>query len=121
MSLTIDISMAQIALITAGTSSVLRRVSEGEAPLSELADRVDRFVATPADSAEARACAADLVDAWRVFLASPRARKFLFAHDERRGMAKQDQAVRRMQRLELALRQEPGNGKPSTRKAHPAA
>jgi len=121
MSLTIDISMAQIALITAGTSRVLRRVSEGEAPVSELADRVDRFIATPADSAEARACATDLVDAWRVFLASPRARQFLLAHDERRGIAKQDQAVRRMHRLELALRPEPQNGKPSPRKAHSAA
>jgi hypothetical protein len=121
MSLTIDISMAQIALIAADTSGVLRGVSEGEAPVTELADRVDRFVATPADSAEARACAVELVDAWRVFLASPRARQFLFAHDERRGIAKQDQAVRRMHRLEMALRQEPGNGKPTTRKAHSAA
>jgi hypothetical protein len=121
MSLTVDISMAQIALITAGTSGVLRRVSEGEAPLSELADRVDRFVGAPADSMEARACAADLVDAWRVFLASPRARQFLFAHDERRGIAKQEQAVRRMHRLEMALRQPEGDGKPTGRKAHPAA
>lgn len=116
MSLTIDISMAQIALITSGTSGVLRGVSDGEAPMQELADRVDRFLATKADSEEARARAAELVAAWRVFLASPRARQFLFAHDERRGIARQDQAVDRMRRLDRAL--QAGEG---AKTAHSAA
>jgi len=106
MSLTIDISLAQVALITAGTSALLRRLSDGEAPMTELADRVDRFLDARADTAEARARAAELVSAWRVFLASPRARRFLFAHDAARGIAKQDQAVRRMDQLGSALRHE---------------
>ena len=104
MSLTIEISLAQVALIAAGTSGVLRRLSAGEAPMAELADRVDRFLGARADSPEARSRAAELVDAWQVFLASPRARQFLLAHDERRGIARQDQAVRRMNSLESALR-----------------
>jgi hypothetical protein len=104
VSLTIDISLAQVALITAQTSALLRRLSDGEAPMAELADRVDRFLDARADSAEARTRAADLVDAWKVFLASPRAQQFLFAHDERRGIARQDQALRRMTQLESALR-----------------
>lgn len=106
MSLTIDISLAQVALITAGTSALLRRLSDGEAPMTELADRVDRFLDARADTAEARARAEELVSAWQVFLASPRARRFLFAHDERQGIAKQDQAVRRMSQLESTLRHE---------------
>jgi hypothetical protein len=104
VSLTIDISLAQVALITAQTSGLLRQLSDGEAPMVELADRVDRFLAARADSAEARAVAAELVSAWKVFLASPRARRFLFAHDERRGIARQDQALRRMDQLEASLR-----------------
>jgi hypothetical protein len=119
VSLTIDISMAQIALITAGTSAALRRVSEGEVPVSDLADRVDRFLASRADSEEARARAAELVAAWRVFLASPRARQFLFVHDARRGIARQDQAVKRLHRLDLALKA--GDGAAAARGAHSAA
>jgi hypothetical protein len=106
MSLTVDISLAQVALIAAGTSALLRRLSEGEAPLADLAARVDRFLDARADSAEAKARAAELIDAWQVFVASPRARQFLLAHDERRGIARQDQAVRRMHQLEAALRHE---------------
>jgi hypothetical protein len=106
MSLTIDISLAQVALITAGTSALLRRLSDGEAPMADLAERVDRFLDARADTAEARARAEELVSAWRVFLASPRARQFLFAHDARTGIARQDQAVRRMDQLESALRQQ---------------
>ena len=107
MSLTVDISLAQVALITAGTSALLRRLSEGEAPMTELADRVDRFLDVRADTAEARARAEELVSAWRVFHASPRARQFLYAHDARRGIARQDQAVRRMNQLDDALRHAP--------------
>jgi hypothetical protein len=106
LSLTIDISLAQVALITAGTSGVLRRLSDGETPMTELADRVDRFLDARADTPEARARAAELVGAWQVFLASPRARRFLLAHDERGGIARQDQAVRRMNQLEASLRHE---------------
>lgn len=104
MPLMVDISLAQVALIAADTSGLLRRLSDGEAPMTELADRVDRFVDARADTPEARSRAEELVSAWRVFLASPRARKFLLAHDGRRGIAKQDQAVRRMSQLESALR-----------------
>jgi hypothetical protein len=104
MSLTVDISLAQVALITAQTSAVLRRLSNGDAPVIELADRIDRFLETRADTAEARDRAEDLVGAWSVFVASPRARQFLYAHDARRGIARQDQAVRRMTQLDEALR-----------------
>ena len=104
VSLTIDISLAQVALITAETSGLLRQLSDGEAPMAELADRVDRFLAVRADTAEARAVAAELVNAWKVFIASPRSRRFLFARDERRGIARQDQALRRMTQLESSLR-----------------
>lgn len=121
MSLTIDISLAQVALITAETSGLLRRLSDGEAPMAELADRVDRFLDARADTVEARALAAELVDAWKVFLASPRARRFLFAHDERRGIARQDQALRRMNQLEAALRSDGAGARSPTRAAPTAA
>jgi hypothetical protein len=117
VSLTIDISLAQIALITAGTGSLLRRLADGEAPLAELAERVDRFVDARADTPEARLRAVDLVSAWRVFLASPRSRGFLLAHDERRGIARQDHAVRRMSQLEAALRDIDGAAQPPVRRA----
>ncbi len=107
MSLTVDISLAQVALIAAGTGALLRRLSQGEGPMTELADRVDRFLDARADTAEARVRAEELVSAWRVFLASPRAQQFLYAHDERRGIARQDQAVRRMGQLDEALRHAP--------------
>ena len=106
MSLMIDISLAQVALIAAQTSGLLRQLSDGESPMVELADRVDRFVAARADTAEGRAVAVELVSAWKVFIASPRSRRFLFAHDERRGIARQDQALRRMTQLESSLRHE---------------
>lgn len=121
MSLTVDISLAQVALIAAGTSALLRRLSAGEAPLVDLADRVDRFLEARADSAEAKTRAAELLDAWQVFVASPRARQFLLAHDERRGIARQDQAVRRMNQLESALRHESDAAIHHPARAHHAA
>lgn len=118
MSLTVDISLAQVALIAAGTGALLRRLSEGETPLIDLADRVERFLAARADSAEAKARAAELMEAWQVFVASPRARQFLLAHDERRGIARQDQAVRRMRQLEAALRHESDSAVRQPARAH---
>jgi len=121
VSLTIDISLAQVALIAAETSGLLRRLSDGEAPMAELADRVDRFLDARADTAEARTLAAELVSAWKVFLASPRSRRFLFAPDEQRGTARQDQALRRLSQLEAALRRDGAAAQQPSRAALTAA
>lgn len=107
MSLTVDISLAQIALITAETAALLRRLSGVERRMTELAEIVERFLSARADTLEARMHAAELVYAWQAFLATPQYREFSFAHSTLRGVPKQDQAVRRIRQLETALKRKP--------------
>ncbi len=107
MSLTVDLSLAQVAFITAETVPLLRRLFPGSAPVLDLARRIERFLAARADTPEARARAGHLIRAWEVFAASPSYREFAGAHLKHRDVGKQDQVTLRMRQLERVLHAEP--------------
>jgi hypothetical protein len=118
--LTVDISLAQVALITAETAALLRRLFAADRKMLELAQRIDRFLSARADTHEARMHAGELVNAWRAFLGTPQYREFSLAHSKQRGTLKQDQVERRIRQIDVALQREPVARK-RTRRASPAA
>jgi hypothetical protein len=107
LSLTVDLSLAQVAFITAETTALLRRLFPGSASILDLVARIERFLAARADTAEARISAGEVLNAWEVFAASPSYREFAAAHLKLRGAPKQDQVAQRMRQLEAVLRAEP--------------
>jgi hypothetical protein len=107
VSLTVDLSLAQVAFITAETVPLLRRLFPRSAPVLDLAARIERFLAARADTIEARMRASELLRAWVVFAATPSYREFIAAHLKHRGVSKQDQVSSRMRQLATALRAAP--------------
>lgn len=103
MSLTVDLSLAQVAFITAETAPLLRRLFPGSASVLDLAARIERFLSVRADTAEARLRAGEVLNAWEVFAASPSYREFAMAHLKRRGIVRQDRVAQRMRQLEAAI------------------
>lgn len=107
MSLTVDLSLAQVAFITAETAPLLHRLFPQSAPVRDLAARIERFLAARADTLEARGHASDLLRAWEVFASTPAYREFAAAHLKYRGVSKQDQVSARMRQLARVLRAGP--------------
>lgn len=107
MSLTVDISLTQVALITAETASLLRRLFGADPSTLNLARQIERFLSVRADASEARARATELLAAWQSFIETPKYRELSLAHNKQRDMPKQDQVARRMRQMKRALEHEP--------------
>ena len=113
MSLTVDISLAQVALITAETAQVIRRLFPQDHAIQDLALRIDQLVAARADTLEARMQAKEVLNLWERFADTPEQRELFFAHQKIRNIAKQDAVAKRLRQLEAALKAE---SRPSTRR-----
>jgi hypothetical protein len=113
VSLTVDISLTQIAFIAAETSALMRRLFPGSQPMLRLAGQIDRFTAARADTLEARICAAEVLSSWAKIDGTAEHRALLDAHKTMRGLGRQDYVLQRLQRLAAALREV---SQPSTRK-----
>lgn len=109
MSLIVDLSLTQVAFITAETAPVLRRLFPASASVLDLAARIERFLAVRADTAEARLRAGEVLNAWEVFAASPSYREFAAAHLKRRGVVRQDQVAQRMRQLQAVIQARPAS------------
>lgn len=117
VSLTVDISLAQVALITAETAALARSLDPANRHLGDLAERIDRFVSARADTFEARMYATDLVGHWRRIADTPSFRDLADAHLRRRTAHPQDHVVRHMRRLDLALTASAAKPAPASRRA----
>jgi len=104
VSLTVDISLAQVALITAETAQIIRRMFPASPRMQDLADRIERFISARADTLEARMYAGEVLGAWERLVDTPEYRELLGAHRRLRGLGKQDYVVQRLGQLESALK-----------------
>lgn len=104
MSLVVDISMAQVALIAAETAPIARRLFPESGPMSRFARQVERFTAMRADARDAQQCAAALIEAWGRVAATPEHRALLDAYKGLRGRGRQDHVELRLRRLAVTLK-----------------
>lgn len=103
MSLVVDISLAQVALIAAETAAVTRRFFPENRAMIRFANHVERFTAARADTLEARLCAADLLGAWAKLVDTPDHHTLLEVHKKLRGRGRQDHVVKRLRQLAAAM------------------
>lgn len=106
MSLTVDISLAQVAFISAETADLLRRLFPRNAVMGDLASRIDRFVSVRGDTLESRMYAGEVLGAWKRVVDTPEHRELMIAHSRIRGAAKQDYVMQRLRQLDAALKAE---------------
>jgi hypothetical protein len=103
VSLTVDISLTQIALIAAETAPLVRRFFPNSDSMQNLAKGVERLLSARADTLEARMYAEEVVRAWRRVADTLEQRELLLVHRKLRGIGRQDRVVERLRRLETAL------------------
>lgn len=124
VSLTVDISLAQVALISAETAGLVRRLFPNDPIMEDLATRIDRFLSVRADTLESRMYAGEVLGAWQNLIDTPEHRELLLAHSRLRGAAKQDYVAQRLRQLDTALKAEARSRVPArraVRRRHSAA
>lgn len=103
VSLVVDISLAQVALIAAETAAIIRRFYSESRSMVRFANQVERFTAARADTLEARMCAADLLGTWAKLVDTPEHHALLEMHKQLRGRGRQDHVVKRLRQLAAAM------------------